>query len=301
MPLPVILMYHSVDDRCGRSDMWGLSVAPANFASQIEALVSERTIVPLEDLARCVRAGRVPRGLAAITFDDGYANNATTAKPILERHSAPATLFYVTAAAKTPGFWWDRLERIVTQAPSLPGMLSIQLVKRTMEIPVEGVDRTEALLRIWSRVRELDTDDRECAIASMADMLAVEPHDLALRPLTIDEVEQLHGETFSIGVHTHTHPSLPQLGPVELAREIADSQAICEHLLQRKVPAFAYPFGDYDERVRAAVAQAGLTIACTTVDRSVRPDDDCLALPRVAVGNWSGDQLIRRLRRGEDS
>src|SRR5262245_49985278 len=123
MPFPVILMYHSVDERHGRSDMWGLSVAPHNFASQIEALVSERTVVPLEDLARCVRAGRVPRGLAAITFDDGYANNATAAKPILEAYEMPATLFYMTAAADTPGFWWDRLERIITTASSLPTTL----------------------------------------------------------------------------------------------------------------------------------------------------------------------------------
>src|SRR5262245_34238352 len=81
MSPPVILMYHSVDDRRGRSDLWGLSVSPQNFASQIEALTSERTVVPLEELARSVRAGRLPRGVAAITFDDGYANNATYAKP----------------------------------------------------------------------------------------------------------------------------------------------------------------------------------------------------------------------------
>ena len=296
MPLPVILMYHSVDDRHSRSDAWGLSVSPNNFASQIEALVSERTVVPLEDLARCVRAGRVPRGLAAITFDDGYANNATVAKPILERYNVPATLFYMTAAAETPGFWWDRLERIVTTAYSLPTTVRIPLPARTVEIALDSIDRHQALVQIWQCIRELTTEGRERAIAHLSETLAVEPVDPALRPLRADEIAGLEGDIFSIGAHTVTHPSLPRLGATELAEEIAGSKSFCEQLLDRRVTAFAYPFGDHDERVREAVAAAGLTLACTTVARSVRSDEDCLSLPRIGVGNWRGDELLRQLR-----
>jgi peptidoglycan/xylan/chitin deacetylase (PgdA/CDA1 family) len=289
-------MYHSVDDRHGRSDAWGLSVSPDNFAGQIEALVSERTVVPLEDLARCVRAGRVPRGLAAITFDDGYANNATAAKPILERYNAPATLFYMTAAAETSGFWWDRLERIVTTASSIPTTLRIPFPERTMEIALDSIDRHQALVQIWQRIRELTTEGRERAIAHLSETLAVEAVDPALRPLRPDEIAGLDGDIFSIGAHTVTHPSLPRLAAAELAQEIAASKAFCERLLNRRVTAFAYPFGDHDERVQEAVAAAGLTLACTTAFRSVRLEDDCLALPRIGAGNWTGDELLRQLR-----
>ncbi len=301
MPLPVILMYHSVDDRNGRSDTWNLSVSPDNFAGQVEALVSERTVVPLEELARCVRAGRVPPRYAAITFDDGYANNLTIAKPVLERYNAPATLFLMTAAANSSGFWWDRLERIVMEADFLPPMLSISLPDRALEITVETVDRRQIFIAIWSRLHELDADDRDSAIAYLAGVLAVQPADPALRPLTTDEVQQLKHSTFSLGAHTHSHPSLPRLGPTELMREIADSKAICESLLERQITTFAYPFGDYDDRVRAAVAETGLTVACTIAHRSVQSDDDCLALPRIGVRNWTSDQFIRALPRGDDS
>jgi peptidoglycan/xylan/chitin deacetylase (PgdA/CDA1 family)/SAM-dependent methyltransferase len=295
MSLPVILMYHSVDNRSRGYDTWGLSVSPDNFAAQIEALVAERTVVPLEELARCVRAGSVPGRYAAITFDDGYANNITIAKPILKRYNAPATLFLMTAAVDSLGFWWDRLERIVMEADFIPAMFCIPLQDRPLEITAEGVDRTQILREIWSRLRLLDTAHRDRAIAYIADMLAVQPEDLALRPLTSDELRNFNDGLLSVGAHTHNHPSLPQLGPIELMREIADSTGICERLLNRRITAFAYPFGDYDDRVRATVAETGLTIACTTVPRSVQSGDDCLALPRVAVFNWTSEEFIRYL------
>lgn len=298
MSLPVILMYHSVDNR-NRSDTWNLSVSPQNFAAQIEALVVERTVVPLEELARCVRAARVPPKYAAITFDDGYANNIAIAKPVLERHNAPATLFLMTAAVDSLGFWWDRLERIIMEADFLPAMFFIPLPDRTLEITAESVDRTQILLTIWSRLRGLDPARRDSAIAYMAKMLAVHPEDPALRPLTTREVQELDGSIISVGAHTHNHPSLPYLGSIELKREIADSKTICERLLDRKMTAFSYPFGDHDDRVQAAVAETGLTLACTTERRSVQSREDCLSLPRVGVGNWTSDQFIHCLPRGD--
>jgi hypothetical protein len=133
MPLPVNLMYHSVDDRNGRSDTWNLSVSPDNFTHQVEALVSERTVVPLEELARCVRAGRVPRR------------------------------------------WWDRLECIVMEADFLPPVLCISLLDRTLKIKLESIDRRQIFVAIWSRLRELDADDRDSAIAYLVGVLAVQP------------------------------------------------------------------------------------------------------------------------------
>jgi peptidoglycan/xylan/chitin deacetylase (PgdA/CDA1 family) len=295
MSLPVVLMYHSVDKRNGRSDTWNLSVSPDNFAGQIEALVAERTVVPLEELARCVRAGRVPGGYAAITFDDGYANNLTIAQPILLRYNAPATLFLMTGALDSGGFWWDRLEGIVMEAEFLPPMFCIPMRDKTLEILVEGTDRTQVLHAVWSRLREFKPGHRDEAMAYITDLFAVQSADPALRPLTPDEVQQLDDSIFSVGAHTHTHPRLPQLGLAELVREIADSKAICESLLDRQITAFAYPFGDYDDRVRTAVAENRFMLACTTVPRSVKSDDDCLALPRIAVGNWTSDEFARYL------
>ena len=46
---------------------------------------------------------------------------------------------------------------------------------------------------------------------------------------------------------------------------------------------FAYPSGDHDPRVVAAVKRAGYTSAWTTDPRAIAAGDDDLRLPRVAI------------------
>jgi len=93
---PVILMYHWVARLA--HDPWHLAVSPDRFAEQIEALVQFRHVVPLPWLVAQLAQGRVPRNAAVVTFDDGYADVLGAARPVLERHSCPATVFLMTGA-----------------------------------------------------------------------------------------------------------------------------------------------------------------------------------------------------------
>lgn len=55
---------------------------------------------------------RPERPLLAITFDDGYADNAEVAAPILLQQGLPATFFVVTGAlGREPRWPWDRMPR----------------------------------------------------------------------------------------------------------------------------------------------------------------------------------------------
>ena len=53
-------------------------------------------MVPLADAVKMLHAGGPPEKLVAITFDDGYLDNATTAAPILKELDVPATFFIST-------------------------------------------------------------------------------------------------------------------------------------------------------------------------------------------------------------
>ena len=46
---------------------------------------------------------------------------------------------------------------------------------------------------------------------------------------------------------------------------------------------FAYPYGDFDERVATATGRAGFTGACTVAGRRAKLGDDPLQIPRIEI------------------
>lgn len=87
-----ILCYHEVN-RDWRSP---LAVTPEAFAAQMTWLARSRRTLALSTATGLLnRAGRLPRGTAAVTFDDGFAGVHRHALPVLIRLGIPATVFLV--------------------------------------------------------------------------------------------------------------------------------------------------------------------------------------------------------------
>src|SRR5688500_8393707 len=108
----LILMYHQVCEKS--TDPWDLAVAPENFERQLRHLKNNFDVVPLDDLAGSVRNGKLTRRMAAITFDDGFADNCQNAAPLLEAYDLPATFFITTSHLNSSRlYWWDELESII--------------------------------------------------------------------------------------------------------------------------------------------------------------------------------------------
>lgn len=83
-----------------------LAIEPVNFEKQCAWLARHRRVLPLQDAVEQLDAsGRLPRGVVALTFDDGFAGVRTHALPIITRYRLPATVFLVaetlTSAGKT--------------------------------------------------------------------------------------------------------------------------------------------------------------------------------------------------------
>ncbi|HJU16651.1 MAG TPA: polysaccharide deacetylase family protein [Stellaceae bacterium] len=308
---PIILMYHRVAHVA--HDPWQLAVRPDRFAEQIEALVQLRRVVPLRWLAAELARGRVPRKVAAITFDDGYADVLAEAKPVLERCACPATVFLVTGMiGKSFAFWWDELSRIILETPLLPTELEMEIAGRVYRWRTDdratgsaedGVGDGPALTRaqlheeLWRLLRPLEPKPRRkllmrlCAWAGVA----VEAESVH-RPLAAEEVRRLAKPGFiDIGAHTVTHPALSSLDKAKQRSEIEGSRAACEELIGEPIRTFAYPFGDFDDTSAACVRDAGFACACTTASGRVSMRSDPMRLPRFTAGNWAGDDLVRRL------
>ncbi len=87
-----ILFYHRVADT--HANDWTMSCR--DFERQIEWLRANFDIVDLAEAQRRIQAKRCDRPTVALTFDDGYRDNADFAIPLLIQHRLPATYFVST-------------------------------------------------------------------------------------------------------------------------------------------------------------------------------------------------------------
>ena len=306
---PIILMYHRVASPA--CDPWELAVQPANFDAQIGTLMTMRRVVPLAWLVREVARGRVPAGTAAVTFDDGYADLLAEAKPVLDRHGCPATMFLTTGAIGSPdGFWWDELSETILRPETLPAVLEMEIAGSMRRwqlgvVPRDPVTATgsgslstpEGLhLDLWRLLRPLSALERRQHLDALARWAGVRAQP-GPRVLTAEEVRRLADPGFiDIGAHSVTHPTMPSLDPAALCVEVRESKRSCEALVGGPVDGFAYPFGDHDEASVACVREAGFAFACSTEDGVLTDRSERWRLPRLAVGNWPAERFAGWLR-----
>lgn len=126
-----ILCYHSVHP------FWDspLAVEPGAFAQQASWLRAHRRVLPLsEALPRLDATGRLPRGEAVLTFDDGFADNHTHVLPVLTRERLPATVFLVAQTLTPEGRPVDWVDTPGTEA------LRTLTVDEVLEMQDAGVD-----------------------------------------------------------------------------------------------------------------------------------------------------------------
>ena len=96
-----ILLYHDI---VGRGDRPGdpFTVTADAFDRQMAWLAAHFTVVTVRELLARVTRGSA-RGLAAVTFDDGYRSTVDRALPVLRAHSLSATVFVDTGRLNTGG------------------------------------------------------------------------------------------------------------------------------------------------------------------------------------------------------
>jgi peptidoglycan/xylan/chitin deacetylase (PgdA/CDA1 family) len=128
---------------------------------------------------------------------------------------------------------------------------------------------------------------RPLDVPELAEEAAAHPGELAT--MTWDELRGISAHGVEIGSHTISHPHLNRLSDADLEREVRDSRTRLEDELGRPCRFFAYPYGDHEDRVRAAVRRAGYEAAFALAAGADR--DDCFALPRIDL--YRRDSLLR--------
>jgi peptidoglycan/xylan/chitin deacetylase (PgdA/CDA1 family) len=102
--------------------------------------------------------------------------------------------------------------------------------------------------------------------------------------LTAGQIRELDRAGMDVGDHTVHHVDLRLLTAAQLQAETAGSRRTLESVLGHPVYFFAYPFGDFNDRVVQAVRAAGFTMAYTTAGGATESNAAPLTMPRVHVG-----------------
>ncbi len=254
---------------------------PDELRSALRVFATRTRPSALADLVEDVTRGWTgPRPLA-LTFDDGFRDNLTTALPLLEEFDIPATIFVTT------GFM-DRkvLPYELVLAAVLPtrNELVVQLPGgRRVFLVATPADKRAAYRELTGLLKPATREVRERFLESLA------PDDTVvagIRNLFLDwdELARLHAHPLiTIGAHSHAHLALAHQQPDVVIDEMKQSRERLATQLGGPVESFAFPYGNHDESTLALAREAGFKVAVTTRRDVVKPGTDPLAVPRCEL------------------
>lgn len=294
----LILSYHRVTPdfaAAARESLASLLVSTDTLRRQLRLVARRNDIVPLAEARRILAeppGQRRRRDVVVVTLDDGYADDAEHALPILAALKVPATVFvptgYLGTERRLPH---DRLHAAL-----------VELARRALPFERAGLAAPlQALLTACAEGGPAATLDRLIArlphdrLVALADALearlGTSERDLppGTRLMTWDEVRALDAAGIEVGAHTVNHAVLSNLPLSEVHRELAGCRdQIAEHL--GKAPRhFAYPNGYYTPAVQREVETAGFEAAVTIEDEENRRGQPPYGIKRKVL--WENSTL----------
>ena len=265
----------------------GMVLSDVAFVKLLEYLQRRFHVVSLETFLRAAaaEAGK-SKPWCLLTFDDGWRDTYTTAYPCLRKFGMPATILLTTGAIEgREGFWVEQLRR-AWRVPS-----SHARVKSVLSwVAGQNKDRVAEVEDIVEWLKHMPAEKRRLLLERLLPAENSGDADEADSMLTWNQVIEMSRDGVEIGAHTVSHPLLSYENDPTVEHELSISKQTLEQKLGRKVRAFAYPNGDWDDRVRCWVEQVGYECAFTTKPGWHDCGEDPYTIRRILLheGNVTG-------------
>jgi peptidoglycan/xylan/chitin deacetylase (PgdA/CDA1 family) len=160
-----LLCYHCVQPEWTSP----LNIEPAVFERQARWLARHRTVLPLtQAVARLDRSGRLPRRLAALTFDDGFTALYEHVLPVLRRYRLPATVFLVAQTLTPQG---QQVDWVDTPPPYPLTTLTVDQVLEMADAGVEFASHSYSHLDLTAVDPDTCVDDLRRSRELLEDLL----------------------------------------------------------------------------------------------------------------------------------
>ncbi|MDR1349438.1 MAG: polysaccharide deacetylase family protein [Zoogloeaceae bacterium] len=257
----------------------------------------ERLLIWLRQRFQCVALeellqqpdGERPR--MALTFDDGWRDNAELAFPLLQRHEIPASIFlstdFIGDSTQPPRrFWWEAIADTLWRTPQSPDALRIRdaLWADGAPMPVSLLRQEASNWRSLAIARYLQTLTRLPA-EKLEAITALLPAPPSASTLDWAQVRALENSGLArFGPHGASHSILTRLDDAHLEAELTRSHTALRTHCRHPLSVYCYPNGDHDDRVRHAVAAFGYRYALSSQLGLIGADSMSMALPRINVG-----------------
>lgn len=237
----------------------------------------------------------LPERALLVTFDDGWADTAECALPVLRELGCPAVVFVPPSVVGSPVPFWQEQ---VFAAWKL-GAVNAEQLKQAWDgagngtpAPTDWRDQSSvrSLIRRLGRVEP-------AARAALVEPIAASAPPSRPEMVTRDQFLKLRSAGLEIGAHGMTHE--PLAGKTDAADEIRESRVQLSKLLDgQPVTSMSFPHGSYDD-VALTAARAEYEIVHTSVPTLNPTDDGLLASPmlgRIGIGGEKfadGDGRLR--------
>jgi peptidoglycan/xylan/chitin deacetylase (PgdA/CDA1 family) len=299
-PRIAVLIFHRV---LPRTDPLFPGEMTAERFERLMALVAAAFNVMTLGHAMALRAaGKLPRRALVITFDDGYADNAEIALPILQRHGLRATIFVSTGFLDGGRMWNDSVIETV-RAAKVPALDLASFGLGTLPLAT-AQQRSLAIDALLPKLKYMTLAEREEALSRLHRLAGAPglPGDLMM---TSGQVREMHRAGMEVGGHTVNHPILRVLPDEQARAEIDQGRQHLQSIIDAPVEVFAYPNGrpaqDFDQRHVDMMRQMGFAAAVSTAPGVVTAGSDRYQLPRftpwqTATTRWLIALLQARYR-----
>ncbi len=292
------LYYHRVNVL--ENDYNLLSVSPVRFRQQMLYLKQHYQIVRFEEDWNALDSDAV-----AITFDDGYLDNLQYAVPILEELEIPATIFVSTGTMEQDReLWWDELESLLLVGGSFTPFFALEDEEFGCRWDTSTWEyRKNCYKGIHYLMKNFITPEkRECWMRQLWEWRGQRRKARECNlTLSMDDCRILSKSAIvSVGAHTVSHPSLANLDRRNQEIEIRASIERLEHILQKKITLFSYPFGvpktDFNEETVQICRECGIVKAASTEFALWNAKSDPYRIPRKVVRDWGVREFERKMQ-----
>ncbi|PLX39325.1 MAG: polysaccharide deacetylase [Hyphomicrobiales bacterium] len=288
-----ILMFHRVEDLPANEfhPNRNLSVSPAFFEQVLDFIeASGLEVVSLDEVhRRLVEGYDGDRRFVALTFDDGFIDNYTTAYPVLKKRGMPFTIYVATGLIdNTLEMWWVALETIIRDQNEVVAELPGETL--TFDCSTKA-GKAQAYRQLGDRIAtHVSEDEQRRFVERFAERYGLDLEALCAREgMTWDQVRELDADPLvTIGGHTEKHHALARLDREAMLADIQSGIDRLTEKLGHGPQHFAYPYGlpsVAGPREFDAAKAFGFKTAVTTRPGVLFPEhrDHLTALPRVSV------------------